>query len=742
MGCASSSGTKVAPESTRRPRRSISHTPRYSSSGLDSETVHSVLLEKVKAVPTFPEAIPLLSLSSSVVPLLTVKLNLHEIGPTSIRLPIVSVVIHKEGLICCWSHRRLTSSGAGEDVQQFIRNLMSLSKRGSFILALLLLDMPKDMHTSFDVFAKIGATIDVGGFQTRFDTYPVIAIPSDIDLQDEAKILKLEKFVAEGGILVVVCHTRDDETFGVVEEPVNVLLKRHGFAFAQFAIGHDTSDPLKVQMISVNEGRDLNLSAIARSYIELLKDPDIDLEVLDDLVTSLHYYFKVSRPEDVSILQEVAFDSFEFVKKRDVRKDGMIYPDSLQRIILIMLAESLAVMRQYTCRHHLSFVAPYVDLFPGVVEAKELGEFEVNVKIDTQRLISTGLWCVAGEKCEITIENDSDVPIHEWLSVQIGSHTADLLVKPGPWRRFPNVVICFDINGQTMECGSPFGGILYFAVQDLPHSQACDVTVKIKNVCQYPFYDVNRPELYEQTKNSPVPWVELMGRNIIFTARKDDVKKVLDISRVLNFYDNLIDRLAAFMNCEILRQFRVVFDVETEGAHEDEPQNEYPITMTVESFDDLFVRIHTPTKALFLLAMTLAKVSLVEDCFDECTETGLAALVASCLIGQLFPEFNPIVDLDVRLPLLFPDFWRIQRWCNPNVLCSVIRKSQNPPAEEDWSTDEVDRWVKFVIQLCEAGETNYAALFEKKRIVPLNAQAAVRHWPEPVFSTTMYDIPT
>ena len=740
MGCVSSSSTKVPhrPSTTaRRQSDLISKTP---VRVWDRETVLGALMENVDTIQAFPEEVPILGFTSHVIPLFTIKLDFDEIGSTNIQLPILSVVPYEQGIICCWSHKNF-GTGTNANVKQFFRNLMGLAKRGSFVFALLLLEMPKEMMKSFDVFVHMGSTVDVGGFNARFEAYTAIAISSDIDLKDEARIDKLEQFVAQGGVLLVACHNRTDDTFGITEEPVNVLLQRHGLAFARFSIGHENDKREIVVSKASNDGSGLGLQSIAAKYKELLEQDDIDVDTLDDVVTALRCYSIVCRAEDMIVLQSVAFHSFKFIASWDMREDGMLYPDVIQRLVLVAIAETITAMRQYRCGCDTDFVAPYVDMFPGMVENAKLDDFELTVNLDTQRLISTGFWCVAGQQCEISVESFPEALLNNWVSVQIGSHSADLLVKPGPWRRMPNVVLCFDFKRRTVHCGSPFGGIVYINVQDLPHSEACSVNLKITNVCQYPFYNVENPDSYELTKDCAVPWGELMGRRIIFTARTEDIHKIPDIDRAMKFYDDLIENMAAMMNYELLRRFRVVFDVDTITPRQGEMVNSYPIVVMVEEFDDLLLNIHKPTTSLFFLISTMARLCLVEGCHDELTETALAATVGSCMLCQLFPEFDPLLDIDAPLPLLFPEFWQIQRWCNPTAIWQVIRSSQNPRGI-DGQADDVDMWVKFITQLCTAGRTNYSEIFDKKRVVPLNAVTAVHCWPNPVFSTTMYSVPS
>lgn len=140
----------------------------------------------------------------------------------------------------------------------------------------------------------------------------------------------------------------------------------------------------------------------------------------------------------------------------------------------------------------------------------------VNLSITSPAIYSTGLYAGAGEK--ITILLDDDV---KGLSVQIGSQSRDLSSLSGVsyLERDSKIVTSMPLFKGKNEIRNPYGG--YIWIKRSGEASSGVVPLRIQGAYAAPDYklgETDAAEWIEKIKATTVPWIELRGKQIVFSV--------------------------------------------------------------------------------------------------------------------------------------------------------------------------------------------------------------------------------
>ncbi|OHT00202.1 hypothetical protein TRFO_33192 [Tritrichomonas foetus] len=269
--------------------------------------------------------------------------------------------------------------------------------------------------------------------------------------------------------------------------------------------------------------------------------------------------------------------------------------------------------------------------------------------------------------------------------------------------------------------------MLYLAVTDIPQD-ICGTVLKLKcqNVTPYTRFSTVDPNLFNSTKNSSVTWAEILSEKVIFTLRKEDMNRIPDIKKSIDFIDTLIIYMCDFMNTDIMRPIRIVFDVD--DANEDNIEY-YPITLEMEEIHRILCDQDEPSCELFDLIKKIANYSITDGYFDEQVEKAMAALIACEVFRRVYKDFDPYKASFFENPPIFQELWKIHTLINSNIVPEILKMANNVST----GTTEVpeDKWVDFLSKLCSIGNANFTKMFEKIRPVPINLNIEVSNLPIP-----------
>ncbi len=181
-------------------------------------------------------------------------------------------------------------------------------------------------------------------------------------------------------------------------------------------------------------------------------------------------------------------------------------------------------------------VEPSAADFPGLVpSAAPRVEATVQIPVNRNQWASTGLYAAPGE--EITVESPTGLT---GLSVQIGCHS-DTLWHLDRWQRHPQITVRKQIQGAVTRIRSPFGGLVYIAVDRV--NQLPDQRFTFGNVVRSARY-VHGKTTLEQWKDQlkhQAPWVEIGSEKVIFGVPLADAKKVEDPVALMKLWDKSLD---------------------------------------------------------------------------------------------------------------------------------------------------------------------------------------------------------
>ena len=175
------------------------------------------------------------------------------------------------------------------------------------------------------------------------------------------------------------------------------------------------------------------------------------------------------------------------------------------------------------------------------------------------RMVSTGLYVPPGERVLVTAPA-AWVGAGLWL--QVGAHT-DTLWGKDSWERSPDVVRRFDLDAESMEIASAFGGLLFVRVP--AGIDAGLGTLQVEGAVEAPRFVAGTHSDGDWTgglRDAPAPWAELEADGLVLTVPSAEIRDLDDPTALMAFWDDVMDAQAslAAISPDRVRAERIVTD--------------------------------------------------------------------------------------------------------------------------------------------------------------------------------------
>lgn len=752
MGCGSSKSRAVSPKpNPKNGNKEISDMTETSTFGVNPREIEEIFDFLVSSCSTFhcpPGTIPIACLSDNSIPVVISPLTFDGSKQTGIDMPILAAGIKKKGRIVCYGHvcmfnRNYFNSG---DTGVLIHNsVIWLNDKKGIINPVQFISIPREYHS------EIKRCFHIHGIQVQFEEFSsdifqdnsFVIIPSYFNIDDAEKKNAINNLISNGGGLGVVYIPKEGTDFSNTIV-MNRFLIKFGLSFTYCSLSEDVSTPFTV---IVHDSFDHPKKYIFWSLIEQFNhfinsnSNKTNTTFLDDLITEIRYNVLVSGKNQIQLILLLIDICWEYLKKTNYQLDnGLICPEVYHSITVTLMMD-LYTKRPLEC----ITASPEASTFPGLAYDVDIEDITVNLKLQNESIISTGIWIQPGVISKLHIADKKCISCFKNIYIQVGSHSLSLLPKPGPWKRWPSTVCTFKITSESkdeegdqisIEFASQFGGIVYIAIASFPDefddvgespaspseenikqqtNENVNVQCTFEKVCHYPMSVYDDKNVYIKTKSLNVPWGEIVSKSIIFTLPTKYITDISDFDSLFEHIEKIISLLSEYMKYPIVRQYRIVFDVETV---DNKPVAHYPIFMLESDINDILFLRTKPSPGLFRLLMMLTLVSMRDGVFDFLTEDALSAFVASIVMKKMFPSFDPIEKPPVDMPVLFKELWLIHLKVNGKVLQNMIVKSQ--AADSPVYDVPEDRWIAFVRDLCFSLQLNFMPILERARPIPLN----------------------
>jgi hypothetical protein len=348
---------------------------------------------------------------------------------------------------------------------------------------------------------------------------------------------------------------------------------------------------------------------------------------VDSLVTSLRYHIVALRqgPDEVlEFLANAAWQFFDSLANPDTIVSSAVPRQLLNRSVALLIGE-LMVKLPASYYSNMDRSMP----FPGESGELEYADFSLTAEFQTGGWFSTGLYLQAGVVSSVVVDCLMDN-----CGVQIGSHAANIIYKPGPWKRFPAVTTFFPFNEAEIDVASPFGGIIYITARDIWSPIALNVT--INTAARHPLYAISDPSCWEETCKLPVPWAEIETKMVVFTVPTRLFEK--GIERNIKQMDELIIAMLTYLADVSLCQYRVVFDVEAEES------DDGPIYLPVSQAEAIFGP-NQPNMELFNLLKTIATRSIPVVGIPPVARSAIATVAAVAAVERKWPKHRLLQNM-------------------------------------------------------------------------------------------------
>lgn len=466
--------------------------------------------------------------------------------------------------------------------------------------------------------------------------YCGLIIQSDCQLTD-----KIYDFVVNGGGLLIfptIHHSKHKYS-------INTVITQFGLAFPNFPFYIEpTKDDSVSAQFPFHEIRQYTLSAIISTFCSTLNKKTIDMNAIDRLGTLLRYHLVMVQRGQCSELQKLAESCLEYLTHRSYYQDNMICSEPVDEMIGILMSESLLKMSANSLGYF-----NLGSIFPGNTIMLDLEEITVNLNITDNRWNSTGVWIPAN--CIATAVISKLIPN---IVVQVGAHSS-YICKRGPWKRWPSVSSSFDVGQNNFDIATPYGGMIYVINFDKEITKSIKLSITFPDVIKYPYYKIDKPKLWKKTQGNPIPWGEVEGNNIIFTALTRNIREIKNLDEFANTMDLFITDIRSFISNQETWKLRVVFDVEVpEEGH----IVGYPIVMSLDECPNIF-KYDDPSKEIFTLLYLISMTLLPRGLFDPMIEVIISCSAAASCFMNKWPMYNPLDYLPFAPTQTMTDFMNI-----------------------------------------------------------------------------------
>ncbi|KAK8866947.1 hypothetical protein M9Y10_009916 [Tritrichomonas musculus] len=435
---------------------------------------------------------------------------------------------------------------------------------------------------------------------------------------------KIIDYVKRGG--TVVCFA-DNLSPSENENQINTLLEDSGLAFSKHQMNVSNTVIFSSDISTLD---DYAFKQTLQNYFDILhqsdKEEDVDVTKLDDSTSILRYYINEMTDLNFDDAYKIGQESIDFLDKIGYLVEGnKICPSIVHGLVTVVMSEIIPKLSPPQIGP-----APHVDQFPGKIDNKaQVFNIKVRIGLKIDTLNSTGLYVPPG--CLAKVITDQPV------TLQIGSHSLCLLIKSGPWKRWPTVVSRFYIEpGEPVEFSSPFGGILYFISE-----KNWSVRATFYNVLRCPYLVSQNKDMEIEPKSFYVPWGEIQTKTLIFTLPSESIKQIYNPAEFCDLYDKLVSDTFSFIGIKQQNPRRIIFDVDL-PAENTPVLIESSIIMHVDNVEGV-LNINHPNSDILLL-LTYLSFSYIETIFLEKEIEIMLSMLAGCYaIKKSWPEEPPLI---------------------------------------------------------------------------------------------------
>lgn len=370
-----------------------------------------------------------------------------------------------------------------------------------------------------------------------------------------------------------------------------------------------------------------------------------DTKKVDSILTLLRYDIELLNVGQLPELVNLNDSAISYLQKTEYEQNGVICADEIQAIIALVATESFLKMSA----HDLSQF-DVGSLFPGVSN-QFLDEKLIHLSIKDQKWYSVGLWLPAGVVSFISFTKFS-----ENIVIQIGSHPDFIVDKKGPWKRWPSIVLTYEVTKPQIEISSPYGGMVYFLTKKKNLEKSIKFTASFTDICKCPQYNIKKPKKWIKVMDNMVPWAEILCTHVIFTVPSQIARNSPSLDNFAQFVDEMTIYIKNFLLAHLDDyQFRVVFDVEL-------PKEGficgYPIVLDINIAPIILGPIK-PSKEIFLLFTLISLTTLPENVFTHKFEVALASTTTAFAFKKKWPDVDPLKYLEDNDNQLIRDFFKV-----------------------------------------------------------------------------------
>ena len=663
MGC-STSGPKVAGKPCKRPPLPRPHEK------IEEQVYYEDLTDGVQRISRPTDVNPVLCTGPRAFPIACEKVYLNEDFSTNVHIPIVAAATHGKGRVVCFgsieylSMQHLRSFNTGHLMYNCLRWVVN---RIQTARPALLLSIPREFLSDCQrYFKKHGVGCEAGSEEADITGYDVVVTRSSIGCD------RFAKFVENGGGLIVFCDNEVSSyktVFGI------------SFVFCHFYIGDPNTNETDVAA-SFQSVKNVTMEGVLGGYEVELKHERVNQAVLDSLVSTLRFYVLNPEFEATEQFVRAVKASFEYLEDEGYAQDGVLCRTTSQAVVAAFLVHAL----EKCPVDSVPFMLP-IEMFPGKTGNVKQQVIHRNVSIAPQAWFALGVWVPAKQTVKVTI-NDP----REQLWVQVGSHSQNLLVRNGNWKRWPQATSLFPLNRREVMISSWLGGLVYLVTGKI---SPCEVSITFDSACDAPIMS-----LTNQLSSQDIPWIDVDVGNAIFTLPTALAQRIREenLKRLSTMVDTISRFTSYFDISHLKRPYRVVFDVDAS----DPPQCTYPLIASITELEAIIIP-EQPTLELFNLLTRLALSSMSVQCMDSPTETAVAQVGACSALASAFPNHDPVTAITATTTPLFTLLWVLHSNRDDTVLPRVITSLQ---LNNTLSAISGDLWYRFVLELCKTSQRN------------------------------------
>ena len=713
MGCNASSSSKV---SAKIQTKDVYDNDGNAQASQDStnEKYYLDLIDGVSLIAKPEDTNPIVCIDSNSFPVVVARLYLNDITPTNIYLPIVAAANCKSGRVVCLGSISYIRKDYLDTVEtkHFLYNCIKWAvNKTSTSKPALLLNIPDRYVSDFQSFlGKHNIQAEVGDESAAFSKYDLIICTSSFSNSEE-----IEKYVNNGGALICFFNSSsENENDDMMAFSMNYALTKLGLGFTVCTLNVCRSN---LNTIEINKNffdiKDFVFQSVFDDYKEEISKHTISETILDDLVTNLRFYLAVLNCEndqnDKSLekIKSIIKVTWEFLSNSKYSTPEGLCPKISQSICFILLSQLI-----YKIPQEYITAVPESDIFPGKVGDVALTNFRKDFELTSFEWLSTGLYLPPGKIS--TIKTSSTV---DNVYFQIGCHNESLLSKQTPWKRWPNIIMSYPLNMNEIHVVSPYGGLCYMVIEKLSeNASSVNSSRNVKNIrveflgfTESPRLDIDNPDVFEKTKDIPIPWSEIDMKIITFTLPTKHFLKIHDQKQICDKFTTLLKSIIKLTSYTLTRPYRVVFDIE---LAEDEPVCGYPLVFLIDDIDNILFS-EKPTPQLMALLILLSIVSIRENTLDEVTETAIGQVVAATSANEIWPEFDPITI--ISNDEIFNKLWHIHLKF-PLAISKTLELIQNPNYIVPDDPDE--KWGLFARELSRMLQLDMGPFLSEARPLP------------------------